>query len=337
MSSLDQLPADERAVLSLLLRQGRAYAQVASLLAIDESAVRGRAQRALAALGGGAPPGLDAADAARIGDYVLGQLPEDERIVVLSLLLDDAPARAWARRVSDQVAPLATVPLPEVPPEPDTVSAPAPEAAARRTRGPEPEPEPELPASAPEPAGLQPARAAPGALWVQRAASRRGAVLVLAAALAIAAIVVFATQSGGTSSPPTGPIPASAATTTTGTSNTAQSVKEAITLRPTASSSTAAGSVAIISSGGKDQLAFTASKLPSPGQAHYVLWLYDSSSHFKVLGAVQTAKDGSVSPVGVTLPADASGYHGVVLTLETSNAPTSPGQQVLRGSGKSPL
>ena len=58
MSDLDRLPPDQSAVLSLVLDRGKSYAEVATLLAIPESAVRDRAHAALDALARatGAPP-----------------------------------------------------------------------------------------------------------------------------------------------------------------------------------------------------------------------------------------------------------------------------------------
>jgi hypothetical protein len=110
-----------------------------------------------------------------------------------------------------------------------------------------------------------------------------------------------------------------------------------IRLSPTTAGGHAAGAVAIISAGSGRELAFSATSLAAPGAGHYVLWLYDSSTHFQVLGEIQSVSHGSVSPVAVTLPADASSYHGVVLSLETSTAPTSPSTIVLQGTSSSPL
>ena len=45
MSRLDDLHQDQRAALSLLLRQGKSYAEVASLLGIEQRAVHARAMR----------------------------------------------------------------------------------------------------------------------------------------------------------------------------------------------------------------------------------------------------------------------------------------------------
>jgi Sigma-70, region 4 len=55
MDPIDQLPPDQSAVLSLLLRQGRSYADIADLLGIPQSAVRDRAHAALDAIAGGPP------------------------------------------------------------------------------------------------------------------------------------------------------------------------------------------------------------------------------------------------------------------------------------------
>ena len=73
MASLDSLPADQRAVLQLVLQRGRSYDEIAQLLSIDRAAVRERALSALDALGPqtGVPPERRAL----ITDYLLGQLP----------------------------------------------------------------------------------------------------------------------------------------------------------------------------------------------------------------------------------------------------------------------
>src|ERR1700730_2412816 len=53
MSRLDDLPPDQRAVLLLLVQQGKSHAEIAGMLGIPESAVRERAHAGLAALAGG--------------------------------------------------------------------------------------------------------------------------------------------------------------------------------------------------------------------------------------------------------------------------------------------
>jgi hypothetical protein len=53
MDPIDRLPPDLNAVLSLLLRQGRSYGEIAEMLRIPESAVRDRAHAALDAISSG--------------------------------------------------------------------------------------------------------------------------------------------------------------------------------------------------------------------------------------------------------------------------------------------
>src|SRR5256714_15253589 len=51
MTEIDALPADQRAVLQLLVKQGQTYDALSGLLNIDPAAVRERAHAALEALG----------------------------------------------------------------------------------------------------------------------------------------------------------------------------------------------------------------------------------------------------------------------------------------------
>ena len=75
MSRLDDLPPDQRATLSLLLRSGKSYAEVAALLDIQERAVHDRAHAALAVLAPRQARELTAERREEIGDYLLGQRP----------------------------------------------------------------------------------------------------------------------------------------------------------------------------------------------------------------------------------------------------------------------
>ena len=67
MSRIDTLPADQGAVLQLLLRQGTPYGELSGLLDLDEAEVRRRAHGALDALGPDETPGLDPAHPAPQG------------------------------------------------------------------------------------------------------------------------------------------------------------------------------------------------------------------------------------------------------------------------------
>jgi len=51
MASLETLPADQRAVLQMVLGRGRGYEEIGKMLSIDRAGVRDRALAALDALG----------------------------------------------------------------------------------------------------------------------------------------------------------------------------------------------------------------------------------------------------------------------------------------------
>lgn len=109
MARFDSLPADQQAVLRLLLTQDTSYDEIARTLRMAPAAVRDRAYDALGALGpaGSAP---DHARRAAIGDYLLGQCDDapDE------LTSDDA-ARRWAAGVREELGGIAAAPLPRLP------------------------------------------------------------------------------------------------------------------------------------------------------------------------------------------------------------------------------
>ena len=116
MASLDQLPADQRAVLQLLLKQERTYEGLSSVLRVDPEGVRERAHAALGALG----PQTAALSPERqeeLSDYLLGQQPASEQARTRDFLAGSAAGRGWARVVADGLRPLSGDRLPEIPDE----------------------------------------------------------------------------------------------------------------------------------------------------------------------------------------------------------------------------
>jgi hypothetical protein len=112
MSTLEDLPADQRAVLTLVLVRGRSYGEIGSALSIDRAAVRARASSAMATLGG--PTELDVAELGLLTDYLLGQLPDGVAMEMQARLEHDGPAREWASSVAAALEPIATEPLPPI-------------------------------------------------------------------------------------------------------------------------------------------------------------------------------------------------------------------------------
>src|SRR5438270_11824264 len=114
MPSLESLPADQRAVLDLVLQRGRSYDEIAKMLSIDRAGVRQRALSAFDALG--PQTRLEPFRRALITDYLLGQLPGRISEETRASLARSPAERAWARVLASELAPLARDPLPEIPP-----------------------------------------------------------------------------------------------------------------------------------------------------------------------------------------------------------------------------
>src|SRR5438093_8410742 len=117
MSGIDNLAPDQRAVLQLLLKQGKAYDELATLLRIAPEAVRDRAVAALEELGPRDGVALAAERRAEVADYLLSQQSASERAATREFLEGSAAGRAWARVVAGELRPLAGDALPEVPAE----------------------------------------------------------------------------------------------------------------------------------------------------------------------------------------------------------------------------
>src|SRR6476660_6769921 len=178
MSRIDTLPADQGAVLQLLLRQGRPYGELSGLLQLDEAEVRRRAHGALDALGPDETPGLDPERRAEIADYLLGQQDEAHRAATYAFLEGSAGGRAWARVVGDELRPVAGDKLPDIPAEgrDDGASAPAgaaPAAAAATPVAATPPPTTAAPAADVAAAGAPPPR-----LGAPRSSRLGGALLL---------------------------------------------------------------------------------------------------------------------------------------------------------------
>src|SRR2546426_11439718 len=115
MSRLDDLPPDQRAALSLLLRQGKGYAEVAALLKIGERAVHDRAHAALAVLAPREARRLSVERRGDVGDYLLGQQNEQQGLATRRLLEGSPEALVWARALASELSSVSEEPLRALP------------------------------------------------------------------------------------------------------------------------------------------------------------------------------------------------------------------------------
>lgn len=349
MASLPDLPADQRAVLELVLARGRNYDQIAAILGIDRAGVRQRALAALDALG----PDASVAPERRalITDYLLGQLPPRVAEDVRERLSREAADRAWARVVASELAELAAGPLPRIPSATpggqgaaagDVLPGAAPAlpagasaavlAAAGRDTGPEAGGgESEPPATGAE-EGAAPAR---------RTSRLGGAILLGVGALVVVAVIVVAIVlgsggNGGTHSQSTSSSPP-AATGTTGTTGTTPAYKILAQVALSAAAGQKAstkGAAEAFQENGQRLLAVVAAGLtPNTKKDYYAVWLSNSAADSQLVGFVNpgVGSNGRLQAAAL-LPANASRFQRLLVTLETQQHPRQPGTVVLSGS-----
>ena len=120
MTPLDTLAPDQRAVLELVLRQGRSYGELSELLAIPERDVRARADAGLRALAGEPAAGVDSG---RIADWLLGQQPDADADRTRAAVARSPEAREWAAAAADRLGELGGA-MPSVPAADDTAPEP---------------------------------------------------------------------------------------------------------------------------------------------------------------------------------------------------------------------
>jgi hypothetical protein len=343
MATLDSLPPDQRAVLQLVLQRGRSYDEIARLLSMNRASVRDRALRAFDALG--PQTGVGDQRRALITDYLLGQLPPAVTTEVRDHLAESAPERAWARVLAAELSPLTSMSLPEIPSDGAGAPASAPAADAggkkkresifRRRR----DRKGATPARAAEP--MPPSKVPDVPDRAPRSSRVGGAILIGIAVLVVVAVVVVVLASGGS----TAKHPAAATTTastsgaaasaTTGTGSTGAKVVAQINLTPAKSGSKAAGIAEILKEGASDGIAVVAQNVPAnttkPPNA-YAIWLYNSAKDAHRLGFVNpgVSSNGKLSTAG-GLPSNANHFKQVIVTLETTAHPVTPGTIVLHG------
>jgi hypothetical protein len=354
MASLDSLPPDQRAVLDLVLQRGRSYDDIARLLAIDRAAVRARALAAFDEIG--PDTGLAPEARALITDYLLGQLPAKVAEQTRDRLAESPYERAWARVLASELSPVASKPLPEIP-----------EGAARARAGTGADDASSKPAAQastkPEArAPRRPERARESGRRIprptDRPSSRIGGVIFLLVGTIVVIVVVLAlivVLSGGksnkssstgtvaagtsTSTPstttPSGGTGTGTGTGTTGTSTVKPKVLGQVNMNPPSGSGAAKGAALVVQEGTSTGIILEASGLQPNSHNAYAVWLSNTPTDSTRLGFVNQAvgKNGRLE-TGGALPANATHYTKLLLTLETQSNPKTPGTTVLQGTFK---
>jgi hypothetical protein len=322
MSRLDELPPDQRAALSLLLRQRKSYAEVASLLGIAEHAVHDRAHAALAVLASRRAREVAPERRLEIGDYLLGQQPGvAERLRTRTYLSSTAPARAWASELAAQLAPLAGGDLPEIP---------AGLQEPQRLQDLSSSPSSSTPSTAPSTAPVAGGSGAPATRALP--SSRVGGAALLAVIVAVVVVAVVLLSGGGSNGTKSSATAGKGPSSGTSSTKTGPTIDNEIALKPPSAKSASVGVVDIVSEGSKRVFLIEAQHIPESKGFYYAIWLYNSPSSSLPLSRSPAVGSTHRLAGGAPLPSNAGDFHEILLTEETKSKPSHPGRVVLHGA-----
>src|SRR3954468_12098869 len=125
MATFDQLSDEQRAIVELVLQQGKSYEELAGMLGMPEGRVRERAREALVDLAPVSVEGVEEDWRGQLADYVLGQQDGPEATATRGHLRRSEAARSWTRSLLDSLEQLYR--------NGDLPAIPEPDRAARRT------------------------------------------------------------------------------------------------------------------------------------------------------------------------------------------------------------
>ena len=106
MATFDQLSDEQRAIVELVLQQGKSYDELADMLGIPAERVRERAREALAQLAPVSVRGVEEDWRGQLADYVLGQQVGPEVTATRGHLRRSEAARSWTRSLLDSLEQL---------------------------------------------------------------------------------------------------------------------------------------------------------------------------------------------------------------------------------------
>jgi hypothetical protein len=103
MATFDQLSAEQRAIIELVLKQGQSYDQLADMLGLPSSRVRELAREALVRLSPVSAAAVEEDWRDQLGDYLLNQQAGPEATATRGHLRRSEAARGWSRSVLDSL------------------------------------------------------------------------------------------------------------------------------------------------------------------------------------------------------------------------------------------
>ena len=307
MATFDQLSPEQRAIVELVLRQGKTYGELADMLNLPEARVRELARDALVELAPVSVRGVEEDWRGQLADYVLGQQSGPEATATKGHLRRSEAARSWARSLLDSLEQFyENGSVPAIPEGERGRRAAA--AAPREPR------EPRQSRAIGTGMSLPPS-------WRDRPWLMAGAAALIVILLAVVIWPVGALTGGDDDNK-----------STADSSSGSQKATQQSTTGQT--SGQPAGIAIVVERNGKKQLLVQAARLTPSGQSEgYYVWLYNSPSDSKSLGGQVTDQNGNYQAIG-PLPADYKNYKFIDITrqqIADSGAVKHSGDSVLRG------
>jgi Sigma-70, region 4/Anti-sigma-K factor rskA, C-terminal len=305
MATFDQLSPEQRAIVELVLRQGKTYAELSEMLNLPEGRVRELARDALVELAPVSVRGVEEDWRGQLADYVLGQQSGPEATATKGHLRRSEAARSWARSLLDSLEQFYE--NGSVPSIPDGERGRRAAAAG-----------PQAPREPREPRSAMGGRLAPTAdrRWLMAGAAALILILLAVLVWPIGAIT------GGDDDK--------------GSADAADSGSQNATQQSTTGQNTGqpAGIAIVVERNGKRQLLVQATRLAPSGQSEgYYVWLYNSPNDARSLGGQVTDQSGNYQAIG-PLPADFKKYRFIDISrqqIASGGDVKHSGESVLRG------
>lgn len=303
MATFDQLSDEQRAIVELVLKQGKSYGELSDMLGLPEKRVRALARDALVDLAPITARGVEQDWRGQLADYVLGQQGGPEATATRGHLRRSEAARSWARSLLDA--------LEQLYPNGDMPAIPDGERGSRRGT-----------------VGAAPKAAGAGALTPEHAAAvrrRRLVTAIVVGALILVGVLVWpggVLTGGGDDDEPS--------QASTGSGQQAGAGDGG----PIATGTQ--GQAIVLRRQGATQVLVTATGLePSTRNTAYQVFLSNSEDDRRSLGATATDQQGNLQ-AGAELPANFRDYEFIDLASVTvrgrgQNQRFEDGPTVLRG------
>lgn len=298
MATFDQLSAEQRAIVELVLQQQKSYDDLAGMLGLPEERVRELARGALVDLAPVSARGVEEDWRGQLADYVLGQQSGAEATATKGHLRRSEAARTWTRSLLDSLEQLYV-----------NGSLPAVPEGERGRRG----------AAAAGPGAASALSREPASAAVKR----RRLIAAGAAAVAALLLIVLVWPVGVLTGGDEDNEPAAAG------GNAASSQNEAA---GQTAGGRPAGIAIVVEQRGKRQLLVQAANLdPSQERQAYEVWLYNNQGEARSLGGQVTDRQGTYQAVGA-LPSDFADYRFIDVSLEPLDEDRGhSGRSALRG------